>query len=378
MSFIPTTPFATASMPSFDAAVVGSGIVGSATAYALGKAGLRVAHILGDGLPGSATAAGMGHIALMDDSPAQFALGRRSQELWASFLAGPGERIDQMHGGSTWIAADKAQLEACEAKAAYYKSHGARAEVWTAQELQDREPALRKDLLGALHLPDDACVYQPAAAALLAQLSGAETVAGHAEEVTAHEVTLRGGQTISARAVILCTGSHPQLLAEPLPIRRRKGHLMVTAKGQPICQSQIIELGYLTSAHGSDDFSVAFNLQPRPGGQCLIGSSREFGVEDSRPSRRVLAAMLQTALSYAPGLANAQILRSWAGHRPALPDHLPAIGQLPSGIWVNLGHEGLGITNSFGSAELLASLITGSPASIDPSPYRPDRFGAAA
>ncbi len=367
-----------ASMPSFDAAVVGSGIVGSATAFALSQAGLRVAHILGDGLPGSATAAGMGHIALMDDSPAQFALGKRSQELWASFLTGPGAEIDQMHGGSTWIAADQTQLDACEAKAAFYRENGARAELWTAEELREREPVLRPDLLGALHLPDDSCVYQPAAAALLARISGAQPFAGHAAEASADTVTLATGQEIRARAVVLCTGSHPQLLAEALPLRRRKGHLMVTAKGRPICQSQIIELGYLTSAHGSDDFSVAFNLQPRPGGQCLIGSSREFQVEDSRPSRKVLAAMLQAALSYAPGLAEAQILRSWAGHRPALPDHLPAIGQLPSGVWVNMGHEGLGITNSMGSAELLASLITGHAALLDPAPYRPSRFSEAA
>src|SRR5262245_30009780 len=66
-----------------DAIVVGAGIVGAACAAELSHAGLRVVvcqdtDVIGDG----ATAAGMGHLAVMDDSEAQFALTSYSQALW--------------------------------------------------------------------------------------------------------------------------------------------------------------------------------------------------------------------------------------------------------------------------------------------------------
>ncbi len=65
---------------SFDVVVAGGGIVGAACALASAQAGLRVALVERE-FPGSgATAAGMGHIVVMDDSEAQFALTRRSQQ----------------------------------------------------------------------------------------------------------------------------------------------------------------------------------------------------------------------------------------------------------------------------------------------------------
>ena len=65
-----------------DAVIAGGGIVGSACALALAQKGMRVALVERDVLGSGATAAGMGHIVVMDDSEAQFALTRRSQQLW--------------------------------------------------------------------------------------------------------------------------------------------------------------------------------------------------------------------------------------------------------------------------------------------------------
>src|SRR4051812_29388991 len=79
---------ATTANSSFDAVVVGAGIVGAACAKELAEAGLRVAICEQNGYAGGgATAAGMGHLAIMDDSDAQFALTSYSQSLWRE-LAG--------------------------------------------------------------------------------------------------------------------------------------------------------------------------------------------------------------------------------------------------------------------------------------------------
>ena len=72
-------------METFDVAIVGAGIVGAACAAALSREGLSVAIIDKNGPATGATAAGMGHIVVMDDSDAQFALTKYSQDLWKQF-----------------------------------------------------------------------------------------------------------------------------------------------------------------------------------------------------------------------------------------------------------------------------------------------------
>src|SRR5579859_4484736 len=68
----------------YDVVVAGGGIVGAACTYFCAQAGLRVALVERDFPGGGATAAGMGHIVVLDDSEAQFALTRHSQQLWRS------------------------------------------------------------------------------------------------------------------------------------------------------------------------------------------------------------------------------------------------------------------------------------------------------
>ena len=74
-----------------------------------------------------------------------------------------------------------------------------------------------------------------------------------------------------------------------------------------------------------------------------------------------------------PGLS---ALRAWTGHRPATPDKLPLIG--PTGgnerIWLATGHEGLGITTSLGTGQLLADLILKRTTAIPAAPYSPARL----
>jgi glycine/D-amino acid oxidase-like deaminating enzyme len=85
-------------------------------------------------------------------------------------------------------------------------------------------------------------------------------------------------------------------------------------------------------------------------------------------------------LSYIPDLAQLNAIRCWTGLRAATPDSLPLLGPHPKreGLWLAVGHEGLGITTAPASARLLAAHITGCTPDIDPTPYLAQRFGAAA
>ncbi|MCC6535902.1 MAG: FAD-dependent oxidoreductase, partial [Bryobacterales bacterium] len=112
-----------------------------------------------------------------------------------------------------------------------------------------------------------------------------------------------------------------------IPVAPRKGHLAITDRAPGFLRHQIVELGYLKSAHGHETESVACNLQPRATGQVLIGSSRQYGVHTAAVEPRMLQRMLRRALEYMPGLAGLPVVRTWTGFRAATPDGLPLIGR---------------------------------------------------
>jgi glycine/D-amino acid oxidase-like deaminating enzyme len=143
---------------------------------------------------------------------------------------------------------------------------------------------------------------------------------------------------------------------------------------------QLVELGYLRSAHEMSASSVAFNLQPRITGQVLIGSSRELVEWDASLNRDVLRRMLARAAAFVPRLPGLAAIRCWTGFRPATADKLPLVGRWDEvdGLWIAAGHEGLGITTATGTARLLADLILGRVPAIDPAPFTASRALAGA
>jgi glycine/D-amino acid oxidase-like deaminating enzyme len=369
--------------PRPDAIVVGAGIVGAACAAALADDGMRVL-VLDSGAPAlGTTAAGMGHLVIMDDSPEQLALTRYSARLWAEEPEELRVASELEWCGTVWVAEDDAQLDAARAKQRLYRAHGIETELLDEPSLVEAEPNLRRGLAGALLVPSDGVIYPPAAAlALLAAARGLGTEVRERSQV--HEI-LAGGvrcgtETIEADVVVNAAGAAAALLTPGLPVVPRKGHLVITERHPGFCRRQIVELGYLTSAHVMSGESVAFNVQPRGTGQVLVGSSRELVGWDAAINRRVVGRMVERACAFMPALSALTAVRTWTGFRPATPDKLPLIGQWPDtrGLWIAAGHEGLGITTSLGTAALLADLVAGRATAIDATPYRPDRAVTAA
>src|SRR5688500_5264288 len=361
-----------------DAIIVGAGIVGAACAAALAGDGLRVLVLDASAPALGTTAAGMGHLVVMDDSAEQLALTEYSTALWAAQSEALRVASELEWCGTVWVAEDETQLEAVHAKQRRYAEQGMTAYVLGERELAEAEPNLRRGLPGALLVPGDGVIYPPSAALallLLAQERGA-IVRDHTpvEAIVANGVRV-GGSTMTADIVVNAAGAEAARLTPGLPVIPRKGHLVITERHPGFCRHQIVELGYLASAHVMTDESVAFNVQPRVTGQVLIGSSRELVGWDPAVNRRVVGRMLERAFAFMPGLADLAAVRTWTGFRPATPDKLPLIGRWPEspGLWVAAGHEGLGITTSLGTAKMLADRVAGGPTAIDATPYAPDR-----
>jgi D-hydroxyproline dehydrogenase subunit beta len=365
-------------MPAPDVLVVGAGIVGAACADALTEAGLSV-EILESRFAGAgATAAAMGHLVVMDDSEAQFALTSLSRRLWVDRASEIPRDCEDVETGTLWIAADEEEQSHVRKKAAFYRQRGISVEELSGEDLEREEPNLRPGLAGALLVPGDRVLYPVNAARWLLSRAGARgAVRREGVEATAifgRRVETRQG-TVEAGAVVNACGAAAPLLTPGLPIAPRKGHLVITDRYPGFCRRQLVELGYLKSAHTPSPESVAFNLQPRATGQMLLGSSREFVGLDPSINRRVRARMLSRAFEYSPALANLSAIRTWVGFRPSTPDNLPLIGAWGEspGLFVAAGHEGLGITTATGTGRLIADAILRRPSPIDARPYSPAR-----
>lgn len=365
---------------SFDLLIVGGGIVGAACALEAVEAGLKVCVCERGVVGGGATAAGMGHLVVMDDSEAQFALTSRSLERWRELAAVLPDEGEYLASGTLWVAADDEEMAEVERKRDFYAARQVSVEVLDEKQLADAEPGLRPGLAGGLLVPEDAVVYSPVVARFLldrAIESGLELREG-TTVATIHPrgATIADGTAIAAERVVNATGSWAPELTPGIPVQRRKGHLVITDRYPGYVRHQLIELGYLKNAHAVSSDSVAFNVQPRRTGQVLIGSSRQFGVDDPAIESRMLEWMLGRAVEYMPGLAGLSVIRTWTGFRAATPDSLPLIGpvEVDDGtLWLATGHEGLGITTSLGTAEILVDQLLGRTPHIPCAPYLPTR-----
>lgn len=362
-------------MKSYDLIIVGAGIVGTACADYASEQGLRVAIVEPGPIGGGATAAAMGHLVAMDDDPAELALANYSLGLWEEFTHV--EQIEYNRCGTLWVASSEDEYAHIPEKIARLAAVGAQAELIDSEQLYRLEPSLAPGLRGGMRVPREAVVYPPGMARHLLDRARARGAVLYAQRATA--ITRQGVQlddrTGLAGAVLVATGcALPQLLPQ-LPMRARKGHLVITDRYPGLIHHQLLELGYADSAHGDADSSVAFNVQPRPTGQILIGSSREYSSSTPDVSMPTVRRMLERTFRYLPALRQLDALRIWTGFRPVSADGLPYLGRLPDNahVWVAAGHEGLGITTSLGSARLVIDQYLGRATAIDSRPYDPAR-----
>jgi glycine/D-amino acid oxidase-like deaminating enzyme len=361
----------------FDVVIVGAGIAGCACAREFVEAGVQVAIIERDAPASGATAAGMGHIVAMDDSPAQLALTHYSRSLWQKLTIELPPTAEYEERGTLWIAGDEQEMAQVYAKRSAYARAQIRTEILDPAALADAEPRLRPGLAGALRVPEDAVLYAPAAALYLlqaAQRAGARLIHGTVTRASAGAVILSDGSSLASDHIVIATGADTSIVPW-VRLKKRKGHLVITDRYPGFVRHQLVELGYLKSAHSTVSNSVAFNIQPRMTGQLLIGSSRQYGQEDAAVDASVVTAMLRRAYEYMPQLATLSATRVWTGFRAATSDKLPLIGPThdPT-LYLLAGFEGLGITVAPAAARLLADQLLARKTAIDPTPYLPQRM----
>ena len=337
------------SVRSPDTIVVGAGICGAAAAFFLQERGLDVLLLDRGTVSGGTTGLGEGNVLVCDKPP------------------GP-ERELSLLGRDLWVElGERYPAARVTRKGALLLDHP------DGSDASELEPALAPGVR-VLHEPEDLQVDPSALTrALAAELRVREGAAVAAVERGG--VTLDDGERLTCEHVVVATGPWAAAFTG-LPVEPRKGQLVALAAPRGLIRHKLIETAYVDAvAAGDEGLAVAVVVeQTLDGDEVLVGSSRERVGFEPTVRGEVTQAMLERAARFVPALSELSVTRSWCGFRPWLPDGLPAVGQLRSGVWTSTGHEGAGVCLGPISGRLLAQMISGEEPDLDPAPFDPRRF----
>lgn len=376
-----------------DAVVIGAGIVGAACAYYLIAAGFDV-HLVERDTPASGTSRACDGLILLWDKPtgAELALGLSSTQLWTELSQSLDLDFGYTRCGTILVAEDAEGLRAGQATAERLRKESVRAEVLDAQALHALEPNVASDLAGGVLFPDDANIDPRRATLALLEAAQKQGLSLHLGcEVQAIRCQAGGGcvsavitrQGEIATEVLVCAaGVWSSQVAGyggiTLPLRPRKGHVLVTARAPGLIRHALLEGSYTATVQsGSTDLGVALVAEATSEGNLLLGSSRQFVGFDRSVELDALRSIAARAVRFLPALGAIPVIRSYAGLRPWSPDHLPLVGPFPEvpGFYLATGHEGAGIGLAPVTGKLVASWISGAELPDVARAVRPDRFG---
>jgi D-hydroxyproline dehydrogenase subunit beta len=374
-----------------DVAVVGGGIVGTAAATFLARAGARVTLYERNAIAAGASGRNSGVIQHPHDPilawlyEASLAAYRELDQVSAGALALGDEPVGLLHVGR-----DIGRVEAIAA--AWRGPYPAtRPEVLGGEELRRLEPTLAEDLVACrlrIGYP-----IAPAAATLAfaaeAEREGARIVIGKEARLVVRDggvVGVEVGGTVQpVGAVLIAAGPWAPAVVDPTaawqPIRPIWGVVaQVDLAGAPrhVLEEADIDIepdddGGEFSETGLDD-GVEFSLVTAAGATSL-GST--FLAREPRAAEFVDRLRARGA-RYVPGLAAASLVSVRSCARPVSRDGRPLVGAVPwlDRAFVAAGHGPWGISTGPATARMIADLILGNEATI-PAALLPERFGRA-
>jgi glycine oxidase len=365
---------------SYDAIVIGAGLIGLSLAWKLARAGARVL-LLDRREPGQeASHAGGGMIADLDPVlPAELReLAHRSAALFPSFVAElsaeSGRSIDLRDDG----VIDFEQHPIAE-------SEGIRA-IGAAEALA-LEPRLNLPPDPAYLMQERSVDPRHLVAALLAALGKCSSqVEIRTGEAVAKIVAERGRAegivteraSYAAERVINCAGAWACQIDGPrLPTLPVKGHMLSLAFPGELAMDAAVREEKRVLRHVLR--SRWCYILPRSNGLYVVGSSVEPAGFDKTLNTHRIKRLHEAAARLIPQFAEAKIAEAWTGLRPGTPDNLPLMGEtaLP-GYFAATGHYRDGILLAPVTAEVMCALVLEGRSPVSLERFSPQRFSQAA
>ncbi len=374
--------------------IIGSGIVGAATAYFLNARGVAVRLLDASAPAAEATGAADGAVSVASKRPGPMMTAALKGVALYGELTDMGLFAGAFKRRSTFIvAASDEECTVLEAHSAALASAGVKVETLAGSRLRQIFPALSQSARMAVevHGEGHAIGYQIVhrlltAAGIVVERDTdvkALRLAEDGRRIAAVE-TNRGSFSADTVVVTAGTGS-AALIGLSNVLTPRKGQLLVTERAPSLNASMpgaimsgryLLSKGSQKAGHAPPPRGLGLVIDPLVTGQFLIGGTREdFGKRETNDIDAV-SRILADAVALVPDLARLRLLRSFAGVRTAVVDGLPLIGRLPDleNGFVATGFEGDGICLGPITGKAIAQLICGEVPALDLSSFDPARF----
>jgi glycine oxidase len=354
---------------SWDAIIVGAGIIGLSLALELSKRGLRVL-VVEKGEPGREASWAAGGM-LVDDAdetrPQLRELATASARMYPEFVHElqdeSGLKIDLRSVGTIVLTRVETRQSSTTTEASSLP-----------QPLAELEPALRDEASTARFLKER-CVDPrdlTAAAIAAARHRGIDFSSGdrvlEVEVANGKACGVRTNKTqFAAGTVVNCAGAWAgQIGPHPFPTRPVKGQMLCVI----MPEKELVRHVVRTSGRTPDVYLI-----PRSDGRMLIGATAEEAGFDKQTVPETIQTLRRAAIDLVPRLAEARILEDWAGLRPGTPDGLPILGATATPeYFVATGHFRDGILLAPVTAKVMGQVITGEAAEFDLKPFETARF----
>ena len=292
---------------------------------------------------------------------------------WMALMDRSGTRTMLREDGSLELYESEAEFRASLPGWQAREAHGIEFRHMTAADMAALQPGLSPRFIKGTFTPGWFSIADPKdyvlALADRFRAQGGTILTAEVTRLEPHEsgVYIRtNGKSLSADKVVIAAGAFSHRIAaslgERIPLETERGYNTTLPPGAFDLRCQM--------TFGGHGFVIS-----RLSSGIRVGGAVELGGLSLPPNYKRSEAMLRKAKAFLPDLKTGGGTQ-WMGFRPSLPDSLPAIGRSKASPRVihAFGHGHLGLTQSAGTARLVADLLTDQTPPVDLTPFSPQRF----
>jgi sarcosine oxidase subunit beta len=363
-----------------DVIIIGGGLMGLSTALHLGRRETRCLVLEKDSPARHASGVNAGGLRRLNRDPAEIPLSVAAAEMWRDISSLVDSDCDVRLSVQVRVAENPSDLEMLETRAASIRALGYdHEEMIGRDELYRLVPALAPHCVGALACRGDGFARPFHAATAFrhkAQQLGAEIRTDC--QVTKVESNGRLWRVVSTQGVFEApvlvnaagawAGDIAASLDEPVPLKAGAPMMMVTARVPR----------FLDAVVGAASRKLSFKQMQN--GSVVIGGAHLAEHDMQRETTRIDMAKLktsaQTVMALFPHMADAPIVRTWAGLEAFTPDKLPVIGASSRhpGLYHAFGFSAHGFQLSPAVGRVMSELILDGQPGLPLEDFRIDRF----
>ena len=417
---------------SADAVIIGGGIVGVFTAYYLARSGLRVA-LVEKGLIGAEQSSrNWGWCRQQNRDGRELPIATKSLDLWERFAADSGEDAGFRRCGLFYLSNDEQEIAGWARWHDFARTVGVTTHMLDSAAATERGRATGRTWKGGVFSPTDGIAdpanAAPAVARAIMKLGstihqscaarGLETTGGRVSGVVTEKGVIRTNTAVLAGGA--WASSFCRQLGVRFPQASVRSSILAVSAGAGELPNALHTSGVSITRRGNGGYTLAISGRGRvdvtpqqlrfssqfipmflkrrkslsPGGLEGLRSGHEslkrwrldrptpmehMRILDPRPDRATIELTHARALELLPELRKTEIMAAWAGYIDSTPDGVPGIGEIATlpGFILAAGFSGHGFGIGPGAGHLIADIVTGAKAIVDPLPYHPSRFAAS-